>query len=332
MTPDQLFVDFEQEFGRRKFAGGLLIAMIDFLSELGVPAMKVENFEAVLTRYPRQELTAQGRQANTLIVSLGDRTLSLRRFYNNAENFFYEQKRFDYPSCAPHATQAWSQYERWLDALCVLETRESEDLRQRVVDYVLEQLPSHEFDPASVDIDPPLFQLVIEGFDLQAQSGEPTGAAYQGLVFGFLRADNPHLQVEVDSVRTGSRRRDRVGDIDAWEGQRLAITAEVKQLVLAAEAVERLSTFAAEATRRGAMGLVVALDFGPDAKAKATELGVRALDISDLLSIVELWDPMKQRTAVASMVYYVAHVERNTSLRDRLTAFIEDALDSVPSQ
>jgi hypothetical protein len=31
----------------------------------------------------------------------------LRPFYNEAERYFRaEKKRFDYPSCAPHATQA----------------------------------------------------------------------------------------------------------------------------------------------------------------------------------------------------------------------------------
>jgi len=46
------------------------------------------------------------------------------------------------------------------------------------------------------------------------------------MVFGFLRADNPHLQIEIDKVRTGSKRLQRVGDIDGWEGARLAISAE----------------------------------------------------------------------------------------------------------
>lgn len=91
---------------------------------------------------------------------------------------------------------------------------------------MLSNLKSHAFDPSSVKIKPSLFQLLLEEFDLTAQKGEPTGAAFQGMVFGFLRADNPHLQIEIDKVRTGSKRLQRVGDIDGWEGARLAISAE----------------------------------------------------------------------------------------------------------
>jgi hypothetical protein len=58
---------------------------------------------------------------------------------------------------------------------------------------VLERLESQALDPASVTIGPPLFRLLLEGFDMTAQKGEPTGAAFQGIVFGFLRAEHLHL-------------------------------------------------------------------------------------------------------------------------------------------
>ncbi len=40
--------------------------------------------------------------------------------------------------------------------------------------------------------------------------------------------------------------------------------------------------------------------------------------------IVDLWDPLKQRTAVASLTYYVTNVEKNSALAERL-AFLEAA-------
>jgi hypothetical protein len=49
---------------------------------------------------------------------------------------------------------------------------------------------------------------------------------------------------------------------------------------------------------------------------------LRALDSDDLLRIVQLWDPLKQRTAAQSMVYYVKHVEKNGPLGKRLDAFL----------
>ena len=80
MTPDELYRNFEAGFARRKFSAGLLIAFIDFLTELGVPERHFSTFDEFLTAYPRQETTAAGHHANTLIVhrGAGARTLGLR--------------------------------------------------------------------------------------------------------------------------------------------------------------------------------------------------------------------------------------------------------------
>jgi len=343
MNANQLFKDFEKGFPKRKFSAGLLIAFIDFLKILDVPKQKFKSLDDMLKKYPRRETTAAGHHANTLIVDCGGEagTLSLRPFYNEAERFFRaEKKRFDYPSCAPHATQAWADYRRWLDALVTFTPKELDQLRSKVVDYVLSKLKSQEFDPASVETDPPLFRVVLESFPVTAQKGEPTGAAFQGMVFGFVRADNPHLQVEIDKVRTGSKRLQRVGDVDCWEGSRLAISAEVKQFTLKKDAVPDLEAFANETGKRGALGMVIALAFEEGVKDEIEALGVKALDRNDLLRIVELWDPLKQRTAAQSLVYYAQHVEKNSSLTDRLKAFLTQAeeaakeaaspLDAVP--
>jgi hypothetical protein len=168
-----------------------------------------------------------------------------------------------------------------------------------------------------------LFRAFLESFDLTAQKGEASGAAFQGAVFGFLRADNPHLQIEINKVRTGSKRLQRVADIDGWEGSRLAISAEVKQFEIKPDDVPDLEAFANETGRRGALGLVVALGFLEDARDLVLATGVKALDRQDLLRIVELWDPLKQRTAVSSLIYYARHVEKSSSLGDRLEAFFE---------
>jgi hypothetical protein len=326
MTSIQLYREFVAGFEARKFSAGLLIAFIDLLLALDVPKANFKDFDEFLARHARRTTTGAGKRANTLIVDAGDgHTLSLRPFYNEAETFFRsEHKRFDYPSCAPHATQAWADYRGWLDALVTFSDKSLKELRTKVADFVLETLKSQAFDPGSVVREPPLFQRVLEEFELTAHKGEPTGAAYQGIVFGFLRADNPHLQVEIDKVRTGSKRLQRVGDIDAWEGARLAISAEVKQYTLSAEDVDDLAGFIDETGRRGAIGMVVVLGFREGARAKIEALGARALDRDDLQEIVALWDPMKQRTAVASFVYYCRHVEKNSFLADRVDAFLKE--------
>lgn len=331
MTPDDLYDDFVRGFPGRKFSAGLLVAFIDFLLRLGAPTGQYRNLDELLAVYPRQEFTSAGKHANTLIVATESGTVSLRPFYNAAERFFRaEHKRFDYPSCAPHATQAWADYRSWLDALCTFSQEQLYGLRERVQQYVLESLESQAFDPESVSVEPPLFRRILETFDPTAQKGEPTGAAFQGIVFGFLRADNPHLQIEIDKVRTGSKRLQRIADIDGWEGSRLAISAEVKQYTLSMESVPDLAAFANEVSRRGALGVVAALGFAAGVREELEVMGVKPLDVDDLLRVVELWDPVKQRTAVASFVYYVNHVEKNSSLARRLQEFIEVASKPVP--
>lgn len=327
MTPKELFAEFTNGFPNRKFTAGLLIAFIDFYSELGVPGTGLEDYDGFIKRFPRQLVTSQGKRANTLIVerSPGD-TLSLRPFYNAAERFFRaDNKRFDYPSCAPHATQAWSDYIPWLNALATFSAKQLTGLREDVVKFVLQNLKSQAFDPASVSTEPPLFEMILDTFEMTAKTGEPSGAAFQGIVFGFLRADNPHLQVEIDKVRTGSKRLQRIGDIDGWEGARLALSAEVKQFAFRAKDIPDIQNFANATGQRGALGLLAALSFDDDARITIEGLGLKALDVADLLRIVELWDPLKQRTAVASFVYYARHVEKNSSLGDRLDEFLKKA-------
>ncbi len=323
MTVDELFDQFRAGFGARAFSAGLLIALIDFLVELGVPSRGFRSLEDFFAAFPKRTTTRQGKQANTLIVARGGGTLSIRPFYNAIEKSIRaEHHRFDYPSCAPHATQAWNSYSGWLAALVTLNESALLALRQRVLEFVLAFYPDQSFDPADARREPPVFRFVLDGFDLTAQPGEKSGAAFQGIVFGFLRADNPHLQVEIRKVRTGSARLHGVGDVDCWDGGSLAISAEVKQFVINDPSM--FNAFAAEVNKRGAVGMVVGIDFSNETVRDEIEsLGVRALSLYDLLRIAELWDPIKQRTAVNSMFYYVEHVERSSSLATRLRTYLD---------
>lgn len=326
MNEDALFESFKAGFKKRKFSAGLLVSLIDFLVELGVPEKGYFSFDEFLEAYPRLLKTSGGQTANTLIVQATGRTLSLRPFYNAAERYYRaENKRFDYPSAAPHATQAWTDYINWLDALVGFDAATLKSLRDRTNEFVLDTLPSQAFDPSSIEIEPPLFRIMLTDFEMAARSGEPTGGSFQGIVFGFLRADNPHLQIEIDKVRTGSKRLQRIGDVDGWDGHRLAISAEVKQKEIRAGDVSDLKSFAHETGIRGALGVIAALSFEAGVRDILKADGLIPIDKDDMVKSVELWDPIKQRTAVSSFVYYVAHVEKNASLNDRVTAFLEKA-------
>ena len=327
LTTDDIFDEVKSAFERRKFASGLLVAFVDFLTALSTPSLDLESFDDFLLVFEQQERTIRGSRANTLIIrTAAGKTLSIRPFYNKAERFFRaEHKRYEYPSCAPHATQAWSDYRHWLDVLVTCSTDDLLRLKRRVQEFVLGELESHEFDPSTSLIEPPLFRLILEGFDLDRQKYEPSGAALQGVVFGFLRADNPHLQMEVDKVHTGSKRLQRIGDVDGWDGGRLAITAEVKQYEVTENEVPDFAAFATAVSTRGAIGIVATLGFLQDSRALLSGLGLIPIDRNDMLRIISLWDSVKQRIAVTSVFYYVRHVEKNHSLINRFEDFIQQA-------
>src|SRR6266498_691351 len=149
----------EREFERRKFSAGLLIALIDLVREIREYPSPPSSLDELFERFPRKLETTAGKRANTLILTAPDRNISLRPFYNEIERFFRsEMKRFDYPACAPHATQAWPDYRSWIDELLRLSDDDLLRLRELVRDFVLDRLPSQAFVPSSVSSEPPLLR------------------------------------------------------------------------------------------------------------------------------------------------------------------------------
>ncbi len=332
LTPQEILDEIETNFdkgARRKFLPGLLIAFIEFLRELNATGSKYKSLDDLYKVYPRQMKTSRGGQANTLIVVVNGRNHSIRTHYDRIQDWFRsDQKRFDYPSSAPHATQAWEGYVSWINALLGYSEPELDDLVARAKLFVLNKLPSQDIDPLKVKREPARFLLFLEDFDLTARKGENTGAAYQGTVFGYIRADAPHLQVEVGKVRTGSKREKRVGDIDARDGDSLVLSAEVKQFVFEIDELPNVAEFANLISRHKALGLVVALDFEEGVREKLEAMGLQPVSRADLINRVKLWDPLKQKIAVSALLYYVGFREQSSALYARIKMFLE-ALDAV---
>jgi len=290
----------------------------------------LKDYEAFLFRYPKRDFTERGGKANTLIVELPEGTTkSIRYFYDRVQNEIRSKNfRLDYPSAAPHATQAWQDYTAWLGILVASPKSEVYALRAAILAFVLETLPSHELDESLLLKEPPVFSLVLSQFDLGIKNGEPSGAAFQGAVFGYLRADAPHLQVEVRKVRTGSTRVGGIGDIDAWDGDRLILSAEAKHTLFLAKDVPDIEGFCNKVSRHKAIGMVVADKFEEAARTLLKEKGIAAVSREELLSIVARWDPLKQLIAARAFLYYASHVEQNGALTKRLKAFLISVVES----
>src|SRR3546814_8376831 len=87
-------------------------------------------------------------------------------------------------------------------------------IAQAAVAFVLDELKDQSFDPSTVRTEPPIFKWLLDEFDFGARAkGEPTGAAFQAMVFGYIRADAPHLQVKARKARAGSARTKGMGEI-----------------------------------------------------------------------------------------------------------------------
>lgn len=325
MTPDEILDEMKAEMTREKrprtFSGGLLPAFCSFFLKLDHPAKGYSDWSDFVAHYP---LVTEG--ANTLTVSLpSGKTATIRPHYNEVAHYFVvENDRPDFPSAAPHATGQWRDYQRWLDALVTFTPDVIKDVKERALAFTLGHLPEETFDPAEISREPRLFEILIEYFEWSARAkGEKTGAAFQALVFGYIRANSPHLQVEARKVRTGSARAGGIGDIDAWEGRSLISTAEVKHFTFHLKHVDEISHFIRKATERKAHTMVVAVDFEEAAAALLREQGVHPITKDAILEEVRNWDPRKQAAAVLSFEYAIARIEKSTGLVARFDKFME---------
>ena len=337
MTPEEIVEEMKQEFrgvsganrGRtrkaRKYVGGLLPSFCDFLIELCTPGQGYKSLEELLVDYPQ---ITEG--VSTLTVTLpGGGQKTIRPAYERYHHLYVtEEHRLDYPRSAPYATGKWGDYRHWLDELVGMSKEDLEWIAGSCVEFVLAELKDQSFDPSSVRAEPPVFKWLLQDFDFGNRArGEPTGAAFQAMVFGYVRADAPHLQVEARKARAGSARTQGIGDIDAWEGDQLIVSAEVKHFVVGAKDMGDFTHFAANVADRAALGLVVAEDFGSGVRARIEKLGLTALSRSDLLQIVSLWDPLKQRAALNAFLWVVVHKEQNSGLIDRVREFLGNLSD-----
>lgn len=329
MTASQLFEEVKNEFtgNRRRFAPGVLLAFISFLRELDALGKKYRDFDDFKQTFPVQSTSQRGGRANTLIImrdaSLGrGGTLSIRPFYNKVETLFRaEHKRFDYPNAAPHATQSWQDYIRWIDALLQLSAREATSLEKRTVEFVLDALPSHEVDASLLTPIRRRFSRLLQEFDMSAKKGEPRGGSFQGVVYAYIRADSPHLHLDVAKAGAGSKRLNRVGDVDGWQGERLILSAEVKHYRISD--ADDVADFGNQVAHRNALGLVVAESFDDDARRLIDDAGLRTIDREDLIERVDIWDPLKQDAAVDAFSYYACHIEKCMPLMSRLRDFLK---------
>lgn len=328
MTADEILDEMKEQVtrkdrrSRRVFVGGLLPAFCDFFIGLEHPQA---GYASLSDFYARHTPIKDG--VNTLTVlpnGKGKKRETIRQPYERVARFYIvDNNRITFPSAAPHATGQWRDYQHWIKTLVTLTPAQLTDLADRAKEFMLSVLPESKFDPSSVVVEMPIFHILLQKFPWDARRGsEKTGAAFQAMVFAFIRADAPHLQVETRRVRAGSSRVKGIGDIDAWEGRKLTISAEVKHYEFAAADVDDIKKFINKVQERGALGMVVATTFEAGAVETIEGKGLRAITMADVSRIVSLWDPLKQRAALNAFEYAIWQKELSVELGERLDEFL----------
>ena len=286
--------------------------------------------KALFERHPRREVY-RGRKTSTLTLKGADGKWHGVRGIEEALYVAYQRSlRTDYPSAAAHNSKAWQNYGDLLVAAFSL-SREGRSAAVGVLlDYGLARMERSKAFKAIARRR--LFPLVVDEYPREGIKGENGGMVYQGIVYGYLKADRPHLSIEARGSKTGGAKAGLIGDVEGYYGASLELTVEVKDRDLVeADYAKQLGTFVTAVNQRGVKGLVVARSASDWVVQKLEAHNVLLLTQSDLLDQLEFWDYAKQDVALNGLLHYVSHVEKGVAATTRLVTFIRQADPDHPS-
>jgi hypothetical protein len=167
-----------------------------------------------------------------------------------------------------------------------------------------------------------LFEEIIRHYPRSSPS-ENSGAVFQGIAYGYIKADRPHLSLIVDKVRTGSARQHRIGDIDGYHGLDLELTVEVKDHPLTKDNVTKeMGEFLDKVAKNRVLGLAFVASADQHALDEMKKHGAACVTRENALWELARWDWRKQDAAVHGLLHYLAHVEQNPDAVVRLLTFI----------
>ena len=311
---------------RQHFWPGLCLALVS-QSEATLALAGRESSDDPFTEFPI-ETSASRVVRNTLNFHVGEHKVTLRPRFNGAAQVIRVDMRRDHPSAPAHATQAWPEYRPLIDMIF----RMSPSGRTRFAEYVWEKgvldAPERRWATQAKRIVRP-FEKVLADFD--THSAPPGGALFQGLVFGFFRADSPNLTLESHQVNTGSSRVDMPGDVAGFRGDEVELAVEVKDLPITVDQVESILVDFLEdlVEMPNTTAVVVAESVDEASRDRLVKSNVIALSRDDLRERVVTWDLPKQQEALRGAIYYLSRIQKKGQLVDRLIGFLaEQGIDS----
>lgn len=314
-------------FSRMKYILGTAIDFIVLAQRVGEvdkgyePSLEKED---IFERHNRVEEKGD-ETLNTLTLRDGDgNDYGIRKTEERVLGLFHEElNRLDYPSAYVYNTGQWHKYQDLLELCFRLSEAGRYCALEELIDYGLGHMKRAEEFEGNPRVR--LFPQVVTTYPRGEYDDENAGVVFQAIVYGYFKADRPHLSIIVDKVRTGSSRQKRVGDIDCYMDLKVEMSVEVKDFTLTEDHYQKeLGTFVEDVNEAGIRGAVYTRDVEPSLRQKLEDRGIHVQTQDDMLDTVRGWDWPKQDAAFRGAIHYLAHVEQNTNAVGRLQEFVAD--------
>ncbi len=278
----------------------------------------------ILPRYDQKGVDYRtGQNIDTLTLRRGDVEEGLRSRINEIGDFFQsEMSRTNFPNAPGHYTGNWEDHVNILELAFSLSSSGRHEAAERLIEFGLIDLESKNY-PTREPPFPQPFLEVLNDYE-RTHDNEMGGLTYQAMIYGYVKTEWPHLSLRASSVRTGSSRQHRFGDIDGYQGPDLMVSVEVKDRDIDEDNVHsELGTMMKVAERSTALSVAICRQVSEDARTTLEEEDVKVMTDEDLRTQLNTWDYHKQNLALQGMVHFLEHVEENPTATERLLEFIE---------
>lgn len=279
------------------------------------------TYREIETRYPRVESRGE-RLANTLSVSINGHDFGIRKLEEAVLRYFVRKNKPSYPSAYVYNTGQWAKYKDLLTKIFALSSRGRYQLFVRLLDFGNQKLPTVNLLVKAMPESGP-FERIIREYP-RTFKGENGGLALQAISYGFVASEYRHLEVVAAKVRSGSARQKRIGDIDCYRADALAVTFEVKDFDLSeSNAENEIGEFVATLNQTGVLGIVICASHSEGLWAHLNCPNLRLFPLNTMAHIAGLWDEGKQQNAADCVLHFLSNIEQNGPATDRLKSFLE---------
>lgn len=284
-------------------------------------AMRSE--ESIFDRYTLIKQRGS-RQSNTLTLKYETYQYGIRKLEERVLRYFVAQRRLGYPSAYVYNSGQWAKYKDLLVCVFQLSAYARFKLFCQLIDFGNQSIPVKNVRViAKKDLGD--FERFLTEYE-RSYEGENGGLAFQAMCYGFASVQFGHLSISASSVRTGSSRQQRFGDVDVYAGADLVVSIEVKDFEITSDNYENeVGGFISEVAATNVRGLVCCRACQAEVQEAVSKLAptLRFVTDKDLLFATHLWDDQLHQKAVDGMLHFLANIEHNESAAKRAKEFLD---------